>query len=1024
MIPLKLTLQGIYSYREKQTIDFDRLTSAGLFGIFGQVGSGKSTILEAISFAVFGHTERLNQKEERYYNMMNLKSNEMLIDFECLAGNKNSEKFRFVVRSKRNGNNFNEVKFSGRDVYKYENNDWLPIEEDPVNIVGLSYENFRRTTIIPQGKFQEFLHLGDSDRTRMLREIFGLHKFELYYQTTAVESKYKDRFQVVAGKLSMLGDLDEEEIENHKKQLENVRAEIENVNNEIKAAQEQEKEFNSLKDVFTKLKSLIAKEQELKSQEEEYTRRKEQLKDYKYCRMNFSAEIEKKNDLSRSINREIGSINSKKEKLESINSALEAGKKDFLEMEEKYNNRESINKNVEELTKISEIANIQAELPELEEKIASYEDRITIAQTKRREFEQKDKDASVKIEELKKSRPDVSKLSEIQSWYNKEENLKNEKSRLEEEFNTTLEKLNEYDEKIESIISGSGLPGSSDSTEAGELLETIVRKKGELRKEIEKLSAEKEHLQVQNQLGEYASDLHEGKPCPLCGSTDHPQVTSIEDVTGKLAEIEKKSGEAQDSITSLEETRNKIDMVSFSKGESRKKLSDLEYSIEANDKNIRLHDAEFIWDEYEKSNSDSVKQKLDEHNRIEEEIISQEERKEAVRTNLANIDEELERLNSEKQKIVDDKTAKVTELNTLKKQINPEVIEEYSSKDAEEIQEKQSSLKKEYDNLIENYNNLKSEIDQQINEVNTLSGELKALEEGISDRKNRLEELTLEIEIKIEDSRFESLEEVDKILTREINIDHEEMDIDDYFTELRSVVKNCEELRSELGDKDYDEEKHNSLVKRMSELDELRGELFQKRGNISQMLDQFSRSLSAKKELEEEQEGLKIKLENIRVIKNMFKGSGFVNYVSTVYLRNLCVAANERFMKLTMNRLSLELNQQNNFVIRDFLNDGQLRSVKTLSGGQTFQAALSLALALSDSIQKTAGAEQNFFFLDEGFGTLDKDSLNMVFDTLKALRKENRVVGVISHVEEMQEEIEASINIVNEPERGSILTMK
>ena len=1024
MIPLKLTLQGIYSYREKQTIDFDRLTSAGLFGIFGQVGSGKSTILEAISFAVFGHTERLNQKEERYYNMMNLKSNEMLIDFECLAGNKNSEKFRFVVRSKRNGNNFNEVKFSGRDVYKYENNDWLPIEEEPVNIVGLSYENFRRTTIIPQGKFQEFLHLGDSDRTRMLREIFGLHKFELYYQTTAVESKYKDRFQVVAGKLSMLGDLDEEEIENHKKQLENVRAEIENVNNEIKAAQEQEKEFNSLKDVFTKLKSLIAKEQELKSQEEEYSRRKEQLKDYKYCRMNFSADIEKKNDLSRSINREIASINSKKEKLDSINLALEAGKKDFLEMEEKYNNRESINKNVEELTKISEIANIQAELPELEEKIASYEDRITIAQTKRREFEQKDKDASAKIEELKKSRPDVSKLSEIQSWYNKEENLKNEKSRLEEEFNTTLEKLNEYDEKIESIISGSGLPGSSDSTEAGELLETIVRKKGELRKEIERLSSEKEHLQVQNQLGEYASDLHEGKPCPLCGSTDHPQVTSIEDVTGKLAEIEKKSGEAQDSITSLEETRNKIDMVSFSKGETRKKLSDLEYSIEANDKNIRLHDAEFIWDEYEKSNSDSVKQKLDEHNRIEEEIISQEERKEAVRTNLANIDEELERLNSEKQKIVDDKTAKVTELNTLKKQINPEVIEEYSSKDAEEIQEKQSSLKKEYDNLIENYNNLKSEIDQQINEVNTLSGELKALEEGISDRKNRLDELTLEIEIKIEDSRFESLEEVDQILTREINIDHEEMDIDDYFTELRSVVKNCEELRAELGDKDYDEEKHNSLVKRMSELDELRGELFQKRGNISQMLDQFSRSLSAKKELEEEQEGLKIKLENIRVIKNMFKGSGFVNYVSTVYLRNLCVAANERFMKLTMNRLSLELNQQNNFVIRDFLNDGQVRSVKTLSGGQTFQAALSLALALSDSIQKTAGAEQNFFFLDEGFGTLDKDSLNMVFDTLKALRKENRVVGVISHVEEMQEEIEASINIVNEPERGSILTMK
>lgn len=1024
MIPLKLTLQGIYSYREKQTIDFDRLTSAGLFGIFGQVGSGKSTILEAISFAVYGHTERLNQKEERYYNMMNLKSNEMLIDFQCFAGNKNSEKFRFVVSSKRSGTNYNEVRFGGRSVYKFENDDWLPIEEDPVDIVGLSYENFRRTTIIPQGKFQEFLHLGDSDRTRMLREIFGLHKFELYYKTTAVESKYKDRFQVVSGKLSMLGDLDQDEIESHEKQLEDVRKEIERVNEEIKAAQEQEKVFSSLKDIFSKLKALISKEQELKTKEVEYTKRRELLKDYKYCRLNFSSDLNKKNDLNRSLNREISSINSKKEKVETLNLTLEEGKEYFTQLETKYNNREAINKNVEELTKVSEITTIEADLPELEEKIAGFEDRLTIALNKKREFELKDSEATTEIEKLKKSRPDVSKLSEIQFWYSKKELLTSEKTRLEGEFNDTREKLTEYENKLDAIILESGLAGSSEQVEAGELLETIVRKKGELKKEIEKLSDEKEHLQLKNQLSEYASDLHDGKPCPLCGSTDHPQIASIEDVKGKLAEIEANTADAQSKISALDETRNKIEMVSFSRGETRKKLSDIEYAIESNAKNIRLHDAEFIWDEYDKSNSDSVKLKLEAHNRIEEEIISLEERKEAARTNLVNIDEQLEKLNSDKQKLVDEKTAKVTELNTLKKQIDPLVIEEYSSKTAGEIKEKQQSLKKEYETLIENYNSLKSEIDKQTNEFNTLSGELKALEDAISERKNQLEELTLEIEIKVEDSRFESLNQVEEILGKEINIDHEEMDIDDFFTALRSVTKNCEELRAELGDKDYDEEKHSNLVKRMNELDELRGELFQKRGNISQMLDQFSRSLSAKRDLEQELEELKIKLENIRVIKNMFKGSGFVNYVSTVYLRNLCVAANERFMKLTMNRLSLELNLQNNFVIRDFLNDGQVRSVKTLSGGQTFQAALSLALALSDSIQKTAGAEQNFFFLDEGFGTLDKESLNMVFDTLKALRKENRVVGVISHVEEMQEEIEASINIVNEPERGSILTMK
>ncbi|MCY7359311.1 MAG: SMC family ATPase, partial [Rudanella sp.] len=120
----------------------------------------------------------------------------------------------------------------------------------------------------------------------------------------------------------------------------------------------------------------------------------------------------------------------------------------------------------------------------------------------------------------------------------------------------------------------------------------------------------------------------------------------------------------------------------------------------------------------------------------------------------------------------------------------------------------------------------------------------------------------------------------------------------------------------------------------------------------------------------------------------------------------LCESANDRFFKLTNNQLKLELDDKNNFLLRDYLNGGEVRSVKTLSGGQTFQAALSLALALSDNIQHLTKAKQNLFFLDEGFGTLDKDALQTVFKTLKALRAENRVVGIISHVEELQYEVD------------------
>jgi len=154
----------------------------------------------------------------------------------------------------------------------------------------------------------------------------------------------------------------------------------------------------------------------------------------------------------------------------------------------------------------------------------------------------------------------------------------------------------------------------------------------------------------------------------------------------------------------------------------------------------------------------------------------------------------------------------------------------------------------------------------------------------------------------------------------------------------------------------------------------------------------------------------------------MFRASGFVNFVSSVHLQQLCNAANDRFFKLTNQNMSLELSESNDFLVRDYMNGGKVRSIKTLSGGQTFQAALSLALALSDSVQTISGSTQNFFFLDEGFGALDREALQTVFKTLKSLRTENRIVGVISHVDEMQQEIDANINVSNHPERGSLLT--
>ncbi|MCB0841190.1 MAG: AAA family ATPase, partial [Bacteroidetes bacterium] len=129
MIPLKLSLEGIYSYQKKQEIDFTQLTQAQLFGIFGATGSGKSTILEAISFSLYEESERLNKRDNRNYNMMNLKSNQMMIDFEFEA---DGEKYRFMVSGRRNSKNFEQVPTVNRSAFQWNGDEWIPIEVNSV----------------------------------------------------------------------------------------------------------------------------------------------------------------------------------------------------------------------------------------------------------------------------------------------------------------------------------------------------------------------------------------------------------------------------------------------------------------------------------------------------------------------------------------------------------------------------------------------------------------------------------------------------------------------------------------------------------------------------------------------------------------------------------------------------------------------------------------------------------------------------------------------------------------------------
>jgi len=268
-------------------------------------------------------------------------------------------------------------------------------------------------------------------------------------------------------------------------------------------------------------------------------------------------------------------------------------------------------------------------------------------------------------------------------------------------------------------------------------------------------------------------------------------------------------------------------------------------------------------------------------------------------------------------------------------------------------------------------------------------------------------------------SDYAFADQIKKILNQKIDIEVEKQKIQNFRQQFQLSENQLALLIIEIGDRTYLTDDHLKLKDEVLKLIEVQAEknrdLGKTEGEIRKLTNDLNQQIQIRKSLD----NFELRAEDIKTMKQLFKGSGFVNYVSSVHLHNLCLAANDRFYKLVRQKMSLEITQDNSFQVRDFLNGGKVRSVKTLSGGQTFQAALSLALSLADSIQQFTDSSQNFFFLDEGFGSLDKESLDVVFETLKSLRKENRIVGVISHVEEMQQEIDTHLRIVNDEETGS-----
>ncbi|MBC7410543.1 MAG: SMC family ATPase, partial [Arcicella sp.] len=362
-------------------------------------------------------------------------------------------------------------------------------------------------------------------------------------------------------------------------------------------------------------------------------------------------------------------------------------------------------------------------------------------------------------------------------------------------------------------------------------------------------------------------------------------------------------------------------------------------------------------------------------------------------------------------------------VETLTKQLRKVQISDYENQLKEEVLTEIKNLKTQYETIKTDFEITQKKVLDFDQEKSAILGSQQTLSDVLNDAQKELTEIQQKIDNLLVTNTFESENWVLEMLNQNLDIDTERKLIDDFKSNLKNTEEQLQILRKDYGNHTYDIVKHKEVMLKIKEIEEKLNFQRSEEGRIGSLLKKAQEDLAKKINLLKEQENLEIREKHLGDLATLFRGNGFVDFVSSVHLQNLCNNANGRFHKMTRQQLHLELGNDNSFWVRDVLNGGRSRLLKTLSGGQKFQAALSLALALADNIHTLTESKHNFFFLDEGFGSLDRESLQVVFETLKSLRKENRIVGIISHVEDLQQEIDRYLMVKNDEELGSVISM-
>ena len=994
MKPIKLSIEGVFSYRTRQEIDFTKLSSEGIFGIFGNTGSGKSSIVEAIIFALYGKIERVSGKQ---IDLINLQSNKAVIDFEFEVSGK---AYRVVVNLTRTSSGHSTKKL----FYQKQEGQYRAMEEkiSGEQLTGLSYDNFCRVVIIPQGKFQDFLTLTSGERTKMLKEIFpSLKKYDLSNTLRAMREETEGMQKEKMGQLNSYSEYTIEALNERKEQYAVVEQQYKDLEILIKNLKEDLDSRKTLFDAFKKQEELSQNFNRLKLNEENISALKDRLDQYRKTNRVFGSLLTKyddlllrkkrTSDLFSELSLQVADLEKKKQSLEEELVALQKENEQTPLQQQEADN----------LKTLADLRELESTMAILDTKMKDEQKRLENGKACVAAEENKKQNKEKEIADKESRLLNAEEFRSVRDWFAKNQRLNEDLARLRKENQDLCKKKNDCLSPFGDI--------SPDNPEA-ELQQRLQDTEEQISKAENLLS----DYNVKQALCQYSKALSSNEPCPLCGSLSHPHPAELADVDEHLKQIKSTIRDLKARKETLEKAVASLDFYS-------KQIQSKQEQINSLQQDIETHKRQFVWANYIGKSSLEITQMENEDIKLQNELKELRSALAAIDRNIRKYSEALKQIENSVEQSRNALTKHQGRKEELGKNLSEEFVLQYAQVDVNQLNEQRQKLLA----VLEKRNAVLAERNAVLSKQNAVlfqrEGERNSCKQNLETIIGETDKCESEIERQIACGGFQSLESVRQILSSSFDEDDAQTQIDNFNRQMIEFSSQLAALSEQTSGKDQPaEENIKSDEQTLSQKEKEFKSCIANKGGIEKEINLFETKLSQKTELEKEMKKAEARLDALNKLSQMFKGDKFIQFISTVYLEQLCAKANERLQIITNNKFAIRYWEEN-FEVIDNLNSGKTRSLKTLSGGQIFQASLCMALALVDTIRLNSDTREDFFFLDEGFGTQDNESIELIFKSLVSLRQENKIVGLISHSEILKEKISYNIAVRLDQNEGSLI---